>query len=183
LTPSRSWRFRREESAGPPPDDRVGAFVFADALAGVLSRRKRGQVSRHAEPPQDGLPDEGRPVHRRPSACAAERARTLLQLRGAARRPLWLLHDGPPYSNAHLHLGTAANKIWKDAAVRSPQRGLDSPRPAGTIAADRDQVGALARGRDTRPADAGGAAAVTPRTGSGSARSSRGWECEVEAPT
>jgi isoleucyl-tRNA synthetase len=35
-----------------------------------------------------------------------------------AGKPIWLLHDGPPYSNAHLHLGTAANKIWKDAAVR-----------------------------------------------------------------
>ena len=35
-----------------------------------------------------------------------------------AGRPLWLLHDGPPYSNNHIHMGTAANKIWKDAAVR-----------------------------------------------------------------
>jgi isoleucyl-tRNA synthetase len=27
----------------------------------------------------------------------------------------FVLHDGPPYSNGNLHLGTAANKIWKDA--------------------------------------------------------------------
>jgi isoleucyl-tRNA synthetase len=26
----------------------------------------------------------------------------------------FVLHDGPPYSNGNLHLGTAANKIWKD---------------------------------------------------------------------
>ncbi len=42
--------------------------------------------------------------------------------------PAWLLHDGPPYSNAHLHMGTAANKIWKDASVRAASlRGCDSP--------------------------------------------------------
>jgi len=55
------------------------------------------------------------------------------KLREARRgRAVWLLHDGPPYSNAHLHLGTAANKIWKDAAVRSASlRGLDSPYVPG----------------------------------------------------
>ena len=26
----------------------------------------------------------------------------------------FVLHDGPPYSNGNIHLGTAANKIWKD---------------------------------------------------------------------
>ena len=51
------------------------------------------------------------------------------RLRGArAGRPVWLLHDGPPYSNGHLHMGTAANKIWKDAVVRAASiRGFDSP--------------------------------------------------------
>jgi len=27
----------------------------------------------------------------------------------------FVLHDGPPYSNGNIHLGTSANKIWKDA--------------------------------------------------------------------
>ncbi|MEM1106268.1 MAG: isoleucine--tRNA ligase [Pseudomonadota bacterium] len=31
----------------------------------------------------------------------------------------WLLHDGPPYANGHIHLGTAMNKILKDICVRS----------------------------------------------------------------
>jgi isoleucyl-tRNA synthetase len=49
-----------------------------------------------------------------------------------AGRPVWLLHDGPPYSNGHLHMGTAANKIWKDAVVRSVSaRGFDSPYVPG----------------------------------------------------
>ena len=47
-------------------------------------------------------------------------------------RPLWLLHDGPPYSNNHLHMGTAANKIWKDAAVRQASlQGFDAPYVPG----------------------------------------------------
>jgi len=47
-------------------------------------------------------------------------------------KPALLLHDGPPYSNAHLHMGTAANKIWKDALVRSGSLlGFDSPYVPG----------------------------------------------------
>ncbi|MGO8802199.1 isoleucine--tRNA ligase [Candidatus Binatus sp.] len=32
---------------------------------------------------------------------------------------LWVLHDGPPYANGRVHLGTALNKILKDFVVRS----------------------------------------------------------------
>jgi isoleucyl-tRNA synthetase len=52
--------------------------------------------------------------------------------RRRAGRPLWVLHDGPPYSNNHIHMGTAANKIWKDAAVRQASlEGFDSPYVPG----------------------------------------------------
>ena len=48
--------------------------------------------------------------------------------RQRAGRPLWLLHDGPPYSNGHIHMGTAANYIWKDASVRAATLlGFDAP--------------------------------------------------------
>ncbi|HTO11425.1 MAG TPA: isoleucine--tRNA ligase [Candidatus Binatia bacterium] len=40
----------------------------------------------------------------------------------AADRPLWILHDGPPYANGNIHLGTALNKILKDIVVKS--RGM-----------------------------------------------------------
>ncbi len=33
-------------------------------------------------------------------------------------RPLFILHDGPPYANGDLHLGHALNKILKDIIVR-----------------------------------------------------------------
>ncbi len=43
-------------------------------------------------------------------------------------RPLFVLHDGPPYANGHVHLGTALNKILKDLVVRSrSMAGLDAP--------------------------------------------------------
>jgi isoleucyl-tRNA synthetase len=44
------------------------------------------------------------------------------RLREAARgREKFILHDGPPYANGHLHMGTALNKILKDMVNRSQQ--------------------------------------------------------------
>ncbi len=34
-------------------------------------------------------------------------------------KPLFVLHDGPPYANGNIHLGTAFNKILKDIILRS----------------------------------------------------------------
>jgi isoleucyl-tRNA synthetase len=39
----------------------------------------------------------------------------------AAGRETFVLHDGPPYANGHLHMGTALNKILKDVVNRSQQ--------------------------------------------------------------
>ena len=105
----------------------------------------------------DGLPDEGR--------SAAAGARSSLR-RGrrwgwkrpsagpALGRPRFILHDGPPYANGHVHLGTAMNKILKDVVVRSrsddglrrplrPRLGL--PRPP-----DRAEGGQEARVEEAR---------------------------------
>src|SRR2546425_312142 len=40
----------------------------------------------------------------------------------AADRPLWILHDGPPYANGHIHMGHVLNKVMKDLVVKS--RGM-----------------------------------------------------------
>ncbi len=32
--------------------------------------------------------------------------------------PLWVLHDGPPYANGHIHMGHALNKVLKDIINR-----------------------------------------------------------------
>ena len=34
-------------------------------------------------------------------------------------KPLYSLHDGPPYANATIHMGTALNKVLKDLVMRS----------------------------------------------------------------
>ena len=33
----------------------------------------------------------------------------------------FILHDGPPYANGHIHMGTALNKILKDIVTRFHQ--------------------------------------------------------------
>ena len=44
------------------------------------------------------------------------------RLREAANgRDRFILHDGPPYANGHIHMGTALNKILKDIIVKSRQ--------------------------------------------------------------
>ncbi|HEY4774754.1 MAG TPA: isoleucine--tRNA ligase [Xanthobacteraceae bacterium] len=50
------------------------------------------------------------------------------RLRAAAKgKPRFILHDGPPYANANVHIGTALNKILKDVVTRSQQMlGFDS---------------------------------------------------------
>ena len=39
----------------------------------------------------------------------------------SASKEKFILHDGPPYANGNLHMGTALNKILKDVIVRSRQ--------------------------------------------------------------
>jgi isoleucyl-tRNA synthetase len=55
------------------------------------------------------------------------------RLRADAKgRPQFLLHDGPPYANGHLHLGHALNKILKDMVIRCQQMtGKDAPYVPG----------------------------------------------------
>ncbi len=49
-----------------------------------------------------------------------EETRLYQRLREARRsRDMWILHDGPPYANAHIHMGHALNKILKDMVVKS----------------------------------------------------------------
>jgi len=51
------------------------------------------------------------------------------QIRQARKgAPTYLLHDGPPYANGEIHIGTALNKILKDFVVKSHNMlGYDAP--------------------------------------------------------
>ncbi|MGL5009625.1 MAG: class I tRNA ligase family protein, partial [Paracoccaceae bacterium] len=49
-----------------------------------------------------------------------DRLREKAASENGARVP-FVLHDGPPYANGHLHIGHALNKVLKDMVVRSQQ--------------------------------------------------------------
>jgi len=55
------------------------------------------------------------------------------RLRQVAKgRPRFVLHDGPPYANGDIHIGTAVNKILKDLIVKSKTlAGFDAPYVPG----------------------------------------------------
>jgi len=74
-------------------------------------------------PMRAGLPDL------EPKILARWQARDLYkELRETSKgRPKFVLHDGPPYANGHIHIGHALNKILKDLVVKSQQMlGFDS---------------------------------------------------------
>ena len=51
-----------------------------------------------------------------------EDARLYEQIRTLSEdREMFILHDGPPYANGNIHMGTAMNKILKDIIVRYKQ--------------------------------------------------------------
>jgi isoleucyl-tRNA synthetase len=74
-------------------------------------------------PMRAGLPEREPEILRRWEAMDLYR-RQREQARG---REKYILHDGPPYANGNIHIGTGLNKILKDVVVRSRQMlGYDS---------------------------------------------------------
>ena len=71
--------------------------------------------------PETPFPMKGDLANREPQILAAWTASKLYERIQAARAdaPLWVLHDGPPYSNGHIHYGHILNKILKDLIVKS----------------------------------------------------------------
>ena len=88
----------------------------------------------HPEPASHRIPDARRPAQARAGHSGAVGSAGLYQqLRdNAAGRPLFVLHDGPPYANGRIHLGHAVNKILKDIIVKSRYlAGFDAPHVPG----------------------------------------------------
>ena len=49
-----------------------------------------------------------------------------------SKKPLYILHDGPPYANGHIHIGHALNKILKDLILKSKRmEGFHAPYVPG----------------------------------------------------
>jgi isoleucyl-tRNA synthetase len=84
--------------------------------------------------PRTDFPMKADLARREPERLAAWDAMDLEAKVRAARagRPRFIFHDGPPYANGHIHLGTAMNKILKDGVVRSrTMMGFDAPYVPG----------------------------------------------------
>ena len=77
-----------------------------------------------------GFPMKAQLVQREPARLAAWKNaglyQRLQQLGKEANLPVFVLHDGPPYANGHIHIGTALNKVLKDMVIRS--RSMDGYR-------------------------------------------------------
>jgi isoleucyl-tRNA synthetase len=73
--------------------------------------------------PQTGFPMRGDLPKKEPQILARwEKMDLRSRLRAASRdRPKFILHDGPPYANGNIHIGTALNKIHKDVINRTRQ--------------------------------------------------------------
>jgi isoleucyl-tRNA synthetase len=71
--------------------------------------------------PDTAFPMRGDLARREPQWVKEWHERKLYEkVRAASRgRPKFVLHDGPPYANGDIHIGTAMNKILKDIIVKS----------------------------------------------------------------
>ena len=79
--------------------------------------------------PKTDFPMKANLAKREPDILKAWEAKgTYRQLSQRAKgRPKYILHDGPPYANGNIHIGTALNKILKDFIVKSKfMVGFDS---------------------------------------------------------
>lgn len=70
--------------------------------------------------PRTGFPMRAQLPHREPEILQQWEKQDLynLTLRYRRGKPLFILHDGPPYANGNIHIGTALNKVLKDITLK-----------------------------------------------------------------
>ncbi len=84
--------------------------------------------------PQTDFPMKANLAEREPQIYAEWKKIDLYNLlrKNLKNNPKFILHDGPPYANASIHMGTALNKILKDIVTKSKTlSGFDSPYVPG----------------------------------------------------
>ncbi|MFY0657472.1 MAG: isoleucine--tRNA ligase [Neptunomonas phycophila] len=84
--------------------------------------------------PDTAFPMRGNLAKREPDMLKAWQDKGLYQkIREiSAGRPVFILHDGPPYANGNIHLGHAVNKVLKDIIVKAKTLdGYDAPYVPG----------------------------------------------------
>ncbi|MGB3194262.1 MAG: isoleucine--tRNA ligase, partial [Phycisphaerae bacterium] len=80
--------------------------------------------------PRTDFPMKANLVQREPATRRRWAEMDLYGMIRAAEHPKgrYVLHDGPPYANGDIHIGTGINKILKDIVVKyKTMRGYDSP--------------------------------------------------------
>lgn len=80
--------------------------------------------------PHTAFPMKASLPQREPEMLASWTENKVYQQIREARQgaPRFILHDGPPYANGHLHCGHALNKILKDIILKSKSlSGFDAP--------------------------------------------------------
>jgi isoleucyl-tRNA synthetase len=101
---------------------------FGDSTRVPLDLKATINLPKTAFPMKANLPQN------EPKILARWEEMELYQRIREARRgaPTYVLHDGPPYANGPIHLGTAMNKTLKDLVVKSKtMAGFDSPYVPG----------------------------------------------------
>ncbi|CAN5404227.1 isoleucine--tRNA ligase [soil metagenome] len=84
--------------------------------------------------PQTKFPMKANLAQREPETLKRwEESDLYSQIRNLRKgREKFILHDGPPYANGHIHIGHAVNKVLKDIVVKSKNlSGFDAPYVPG----------------------------------------------------
>jgi isoleucyl-tRNA synthetase len=90
---------------------------MSDAFVSGLDYSRTLYLPKTDFPMRAGLPQKEPEILAR---WARENLYAVLRQSGKGR-PKFVLHDGPPYANGNVHIGTALNKTLKDIVVRSHQ--------------------------------------------------------------
>ncbi|HET7210284.1 MAG TPA: isoleucine--tRNA ligase [Methyloceanibacter sp.] len=109
----------RPTSSGAPTRERQSLVARIEALKPQTGRdwSETLFLPKTDFPMKAGLPEREPELLKR-----WEQLRLYVRLREDAQgREAFVLHDGPPYANGHIHIGTGLNKILKDVVVRSQQ--------------------------------------------------------------
>jgi len=84
--------------------------------------------------PKTAFPMKGNLVKKEPEMLEKWESIDLYKLirQSSKGRKRFHLHDGPPYANGNIHMGTAFNKVLKDIIIKSRQMaGFDAPYVPG----------------------------------------------------
>ncbi|MDA8169795.1 MAG: isoleucine--tRNA ligase [Nitrospiraceae bacterium] len=85
--------------------------------------------------PETAFPMKANLPHKEPAMLKGwqnEDIYSKIQKNNSGKKPVYILHDGPPYANGHIHMGHALNKVLKDIIVKHrSMKGFSSPYVPG----------------------------------------------------